>query len=261
MVLKVKFFMRLLAVLALAGSMGTASAALTVNPAQTIIETVTVQPIVVSDDDGANTAEFFGNAGQQASIETLIDVIWAQAGIDVIFLTANAYDDTFANQGTSPPGSTFTRPTSDLSTIVNDDNTAGVTHANPNVINMFFVNVAAGFSLLSENTVAGLAFLGGNGITQYVGSNLLTFPAGIDAIAHVVAHEISHNLGLGHNSINFNLMQSGGSSDNRGERLNTTQITTALASNFSVVPVPPAIFLMLTGMGLLGLLGRKKRFT
>jgi len=54
--LKVKFVMRLLAVLALAGSTGTATA-LTVNPAQAIIETVTIQPIVVSNDDGSYTAE------------------------------------------------------------------------------------------------------------------------------------------------------------------------------------------------------------
>ena len=257
MLLKVKFAMCLTAVLALVASIGTASAALIVNAPQAITATVTVQPIVVSNDNGTETAEFFGNSTQQASIELLIDTIWAQAGIDVIFLTANAYHDTFANQGTSPPSLTFTRPRSDLGDIVDDGNMAGVINANPNIINMFFVNVAAGFSLLGDSTVAGLAFVGGNGITQYVGSGLFTSSAGIEAIASVVAHEIGHNLGLPHITEVSNLMESAIS----GQQLNATQITTALASNFSVVPVPPAIFLMFTGMGLLGLLGRKKRFT
>jgi len=233
------------------GGISTASAALVVNAASPITEVVNVQAIVVSDNDGTNTAEFFGNSSQQTAIEGFIDDIWAQAGIDINFLSANTWNSTFANNGTSDP-----RPNSDLATIVADGSSAGVANANPDVINMYFVNIAAGFGPLSENSAAGLAFLGGNGITQYVGSNLLSFTSGQEVIAGVVAHEIGHNLGLGHIAETDNLMESGSS----GQLLNSTQISTALASNFSVavVPVPPALVLFLSGLGVLGFYKRKR---
>ncbi len=126
---------------------------------------------------------------------------------------------------------------------------------------MFFVNIPAGFSILSENSAAGLAYISGNGITQYVGSNILGFASGLEVIASVVAHEIGHNLGLDHLSEIENLMLSGGSLD-QGERLNSAQIETALASNFSVptnpVPLPPAFLLFLYGIGFLGFYRRKR---
>ncbi len=232
--------------------------ALTVYPGLPITEIVTVQPIVVSDDNGIdNTANFFGTTGQQTAIEGLIDTIWAQAGIDVNFLTPNSWNSTFANWGSGGPPNNGgnTRPTSDLGTIVADGASAGVTSANANVINIFFVNIAAGFDLLTDNAAAGLAYVNGNGISQYVGSNLLGWSGGQEVVASVVAHEIGHNLGLTHLSEFENLMQPGGS----GERLNDTQIATALASEFSVavVPIPAAVWLF--GSGLLGLIGYTKR--
>lgn len=239
---------------------GAANAALIVNPAQAITEKVTVQPIIVSDNGGGNTATFFGNAGQQSIIEGHIDTIWAQAGIDVEFLAPNFYNSTFANWGSGgpPDNGGASRPTSDLNTVVSNGATAGVTHADPNVINMFFVQIAAGFNLLSQNSAAGLAFLGGNGITQFVGSNLLSFAGGQEVIASVVAHEIGHNLGLPHIVLAENLMQAGGS-PNQGERLTASQITTALNSSLSVaiVPVPAAVWML--GSALLMLAGWKRR--
>ncbi len=238
------------------GGISSVSAAIIVNPALTITELVTIQPIVVSDNNGSNTAEFFGTSSQQSTIEGLVDNIWGQAGIDIDFLSPTSWNNSFANSGSVDP-----RPTSDLSAIVSDGNSAGVTHTNPNVINMFFVNIPAGFSVLSENFAAGLAYIGYNGITQYVGSNLLMSTSGLEAIASVVAHEIGHNLGLDHSSAAGNLMFTGNSTDKR-ELLTNDQISIALASNFSVstspVPLPPAFLLFLYGIGFLGFYRRKR---
>jgi hypothetical protein len=230
-----------------------ASAQLIIDPAQPIVEVVTVQPIIVSNTDGTNTSTFFGNATQQGQIEGLIDQIWAQAGIDVAWLAPNSWNNSFANTGTLNP-----RPTSDLSTVVSDGITAGVANADPNVINMYFVELPAGFGgPLSLNSAAGLAFVGGNGVTQYVGSNLLGFPGGRDVIASVVAHEIGHNLGLSHIVEVENLMQASGS-PSQGERLNNAQIQTALGSNLSV-PIPEPSTLPIFAAGLLLLARRRRR--
>ncbi|TWU60295.1 hypothetical protein Poly51_05700 [Rubripirellula tenax] len=212
-------------------------AALVIDPALPITRRVSVQPIIVSNDNGTNTSAYFGSASQQESIIGLIDSIWAQAGIDIEFFTPNFWNNTFANVGNGT--STTSRPTNDLGTIVNNGDTAGVGNADPNVIDMYFVEIAAGFSDTSENTANGLAFVGGNGITQHVGDNLPGFLGGREVVASVVAHEIGHNLGLPHITSVENLMQSGGS-PNQGERLLASQITTARNSRFArtVTAVP-----------------------
>ena len=110
---------------------------------------------------------------------------------------------------------------------------------------------ALGFNVLGNGSAAGLAFINSNGIAQYVGSNLLTFSSGWETIASVVAHEIGHNLGLDHNTINQNLMGSG-SGVIDGERLNASQLANVLESRFVVaaapVPVPAAVWLLLSAL-------------
>ncbi len=255
MKVKLRFIKYFVITLGLVGSLvapASVSAALDVNPPQPITHIVTVQPIVVSDDDGRNTAEFFGTVSQRASIEGFIDDIWAQAGIDVEFVVPNEWNNTFANWGTSGGGN---RPNSDLNQIIGDGTSAGVTHADPYVINIFFVKIAAGYGQLDENYAAGLAKVSGNGISQFVGNTLPGSNGGRELIASIVAHEIGHNLGLEHISEANNLMKAGGS----GEILNSEQIGDAIASSFSVavVPLPAAVWLF--GAALLTLLGFRSR--
>lgn len=187
-------------------------------------EVITVQPIIASNSDGTNTAEFFGNAQQELDILDRIDEIFAQADIDVEFLPARRIDNTFVNVGNGG-----TRPTSDLSQIVTGGDATGVGNPDSRVIDFYFVETVPGFGNLGENVANGLAFLGQSGIAMHVGDNLVNFASGRAAIARVAAHEIGHNLGLSHVAGSDNLLSESGNST----FLNQSQIATAIASPIS----------------------------
>jgi len=214
--------------------------ALTVYPPQAITHAVTLHVIQVRDDAGANPAPLLGTALQQAAIEAFLDQIWAQAGIDIVLETSVVtWDDTFGLQGNTSP-----RPQGDLAQMVSDASAeGGVLASDPSVLNMFFVDVVPGSSQNGDNTVNGLAFVGGNGSAVWVGPNLPGFGAGREVVASVLAHEIGHNLGLGHLVEAFNLMQSSGQPD-QGEQLDAAQIAAVLSSPF-VVALPEAPLLAL----------------
>jgi hypothetical protein len=126
---------------------GNAQAALTVHGPMAIDRIVTVQ--MIQTDDGADFATLFGTGSQQTEILGFIDQIWAQAGIDIEFLSPTSYSDSFAYEGTA--GSMAPRPGGDLNTIQNQGALAGVNNSNPDVLDMYFVNIVPGFELLSEN--------------------------------------------------------------------------------------------------------------
>lgn len=173
-----------------------AVAGLILNPPRPITHRVSVQMIETARTDGSAPATLFGTPDQRADIEAMVDAIWAQAGIDIDFLPAiHRYNDTFAYQGSGG-----TRPTTDLNAMIAGARLSGVLHSDPTVLNMFFVEIVPGFGALSENTAAGLAQIGENGIAQFVGDRLLDPGSHREVVASVVAHEIAHNLGLKHTS-------------------------------------------------------------
>ena len=204
-----------------AGTGGTRAIAAATN----VNEQVTVRPIVVSDSNGSNTAEFIGNAEQAAAIQVLIDRIFSQAGIDVVWEATRQTNNTFFNVGNGSGA----RTTNDLSQIITQGDSAGLGSANPNVIDAYFVERVPGFPTLGENQANGLAFLGQSGLAAHVGDNLVSFEEGRAVVARVIAHEIAHNLGLGHVGGSDNLLSSPASTD----LLNAAQQNTILASSIS----------------------------
>lgn len=234
-----------------------ANAALILNSPIAITHTLTVNPIIVSDDVGAMTATFMGTVSQETEIKQFVDTIWAQAGIDVAWGTPTTLNSTEVLDGSQGANGNTPRPTNDLSNDVGgaDHQTIGAAVRQTNQINMFFVNIAAGFSLLTNDFVAGLAETPGDDVSIFVGMNLLTFANGREAIAATIAHEIAHNLSLDHNEVDENLLISGTVMGViEGERLSATQVSAARAHGISsgllvAVPEPSAfVFVGLIGM-------------
>ena len=188
-------------------------------------ERVIVQPIIAANSDGSNQAEYFGSDSQRTDIFNRIDTIFAQADIDVQFLPAAAWNNTFVNVGNG----TGERPESDLNTIVRQGDSAGLGSSDSRVVDLYFVERVPGFSSSGESVANGLAFVGISGIAIHIGDNLVSSASGREVVAEVAAHEIAHNLGISHSDEPGNLLTPNGGGDN----LNQTQITAIRNSRLS----------------------------
>ncbi len=189
-----------------------------------VTQRVYVQPIVVSNDNGSNTASFFGDATQEFDIKRRIDEIYLQAGVDIEWLTSKSTNNTFFNVGNG----SGTRTQSDLNTIISQGDASGVGSSDELILDMYFVTRVPGFQELSANSANGLAFLNFNGIAMHTGDNLPGFSNGRAVVARVAAHEIAHNLALSHVNDSTNLMDD-------GDLLYSSQISTVLNSQYSQV--------------------------
>ena len=188
---------------------------------------VTIRPIVVSNSNGSNQAEFFGDAEQTLDIQLRIDEIYATAGIDLEWETPRFLNDTTINNGGSGNGAVGR-----LESITNTGDLLGgqAGSSNPQVIDMYFLNRTPSNGSTSDLSVDGFAFIDDNGIGFHTGSTLVTTPEFRESVARVAAHEIAHNLGLAHTTAANNLLSPTIANTN----LTSPQISTLRDSQFSL---------------------------
>lgn len=207
-----------------------------------------IQPIQICNDDGTSCAN-----PDLKLFEAEGDKIWSQAGIDLEFLPWITQNSTTLN-------------------ILNMDTEFGGPAAG-NIIRMLFVNQITHCGGAGAG-IFGCGYVDANGLA--IADNVFSFNGGIGRL-DTIAHELGHNLGLGHNNFGaggaLNLMTSGGTRTIPGtindifpdglttDQLTQEQIDKARSSSLLVanlVPLPGTLVLIALGFVAFGVQRRRR---
>ncbi len=226
----------------------TASAAVKVNSPIPIDQKVELNLIAVGTSDGTQQATAFGNPSQRSYIESQIDSVWAQAGIDVeLSSKLTPYQDDFAFDGRPNDyslASGNTRPFNDLYKILSDGDLAGVGSPSSSIVDVYFVNVVPCWGERGYYQTNGCARGNRGGFVFYLGEGMLTSTRNMDIVAGVFSHELGHNLGLTHVSDKSNLMNP----TIYNGRLTPAQVDLVRQNNsglLSPIPEPSSVLLLI----------------
>jgi hypothetical protein len=219
--------------------------------------TLTIKPIHICNNAGTGC----GNASEKL-FEAEGDKIWAQAGIDLTFLSWGKINNTSFLDVTIGSGAVIATEAQNVMTAGTAINNTATTLA----INMFFAPTLDSDPGLFGLGCGGAVFAAfcNNQVGVFIADNVFSFNGGIGRL-DTLAHELGHVLNLEHTAVANQLMASGGvrsipNSINNIfpdgsdlDQLTAAEIATAIASPYlTATKVPEPGTLVLVGLGMFG---------